>query len=84
MDIVSYSELRQKLKAHMDRVCDDHAPLLVTRQNGPPVVMLSLAEYEGLEETLHLLASPANAERLLHSIAEANAGRLVEHDIAQG
>jgi antitoxin YefM len=65
----------------MDRVCDDHAPLLVTRQNGPPVVMLSLAEYEGLEETLHLLASPANAERLLHSIAEANAGRLVEHDL---
>lgn len=81
MDVVSYSELRQKLKAHMDRVCDDHAPLLVTRQNGPPVVMLSLAEYEGLEETLHLLASPANAERLLHSIAEANAGRLVEHDL---
>ncbi len=81
MDVVSYSELRQKLKAHMDRVCDDRAPLLVTRQNGPPVVMLSLAEYEGLEETLHLLASPANAERLLHSIAEANAGRLVEHDL---
>jgi antitoxin YefM len=65
----------------MDRVCDDRAPLLVTRQNGPPVVMLSLSEYEGLEETLHLLASPANAERLLHSIAEANAGRLVEHDL---
>jgi antitoxin YefM len=81
MDVVSYSELRQKLKAHMDRVCEDHAPLLVTRQNGPPVVMLSLAEYEGLEETLHLLASPVNAERLLHSIAEANAGRLVEHDL---
>jgi antitoxin YefM len=83
MDVVSYSELRQKLKAHMDRVCDDHAPLLVTRQNGPPVVMLSLAEYEGLEETLHLLASPANAERLLHSIAEANAGRLAEHDLIE-
>ncbi|HEX3884513.1 MAG TPA: type II toxin-antitoxin system prevent-host-death family antitoxin [Stellaceae bacterium] len=81
MDVVSYSELRQKLKVHMDRVCDDRAPLLVTRQNGPPVVMLSLSEYEGLEETLHLLASPANAERLLHSIAEANAGRLVEHDL---
>jgi antitoxin YefM len=83
MDIVSYSELRQKLKAHMDRVCDDHAPLLVTRQNGPPVVMLSLSEYEGLAETIHLLASPANAERLLHSISEANAGRLFEHDLPE-
>ena len=43
METVSYSELRQRLKAHMDRVCADHAPLLVTRQGGEPVVMLSLA-----------------------------------------
>ena len=83
METVSYSELRQKLKAHMDRVCADRAPLLVTRQGGEPVVMLSLAEYEGLEETLHLLASPVNAERLLHSIAEAEAGRLAEHDLLE-
>ncbi len=81
METVSYSELRQKLKAHMDRVCADHAPLLVTRQSGEPVVMLSLAEYESLEETLHLLGDPANAERLLRSIAQAEAGQLVEHDI---
>jgi antitoxin YefM len=81
MDTVSYSELRQKLKAHMDRVCADHAPLLVTRQGGEPVVMLSLAEYESLEETLHLLGNPANAEYLLRSIAQAEAGQLVEHDI---
>ena len=50
MDTISYSELRQKLKARMDKVCVDHAPLLVTRQNGDPVVMMSLAEYESLEE----------------------------------
>lgn len=83
MNVVSYSELRQKLKAHMDRVCADHAPLLVTRQNGDPVVLLSLAEYEGIEETIHLLASPVNAERLLQSIAEAKAGRLTEHDLIE-
>ena len=83
MEVVSYSKLRQNLKAHIDRVCDDQAPLLVTRQNGEPVVMMSLAEYEGLEETLHLLSSPANAERLLHSIAEADAGRLTEHDLLE-
>lgn len=83
MDTVSYSELRQNLKARMDKVCDDHAPLLVTRKNGEPVVMMSLAEYEGLEETLHLLASPVNAERLLQSIAEANAGRLTEHELLE-
>jgi antitoxin YefM len=83
MDAVSYSELRRKLKAHMDRVCDDHAPLLVTRQNGEPVVLLSLAEYEELDETSYLLRSPANAERLRRGIADANAGRLIEHDLKE-
>ncbi len=83
METVSYSELRQKLKARMDKVCTDHAPLLVTRQNGEPVVMMSLAEYESLEETLHLLSNPTNAERLLRSIAQAEAGQLVEHEITE-
>jgi antitoxin YefM len=83
METVSYSELRQKLKAHMDRVCADHAPLLVTRQGGEAVVMLSLAEYESLEETLHLLSDPANAERLLRSIREAKEGKLTEHDLIE-
>ena len=83
MDAVSYSELRQKLKAHMDKVCHDHAPLLVTRQNGDPVVLLSLAEYEELDETAYLLRNPANAEHLRRSIAEAEAGRLTEHDLKE-
>jgi antitoxin YefM len=78
---VSCTELRQNLKKHMDSVCQSRAPLVVTRQNGEAVVMLSLAEYESLEETLHLLRDPANAERLLHSIGEAEAGRLAERDI---
>lgn len=83
MDTVSYSELRANLKARMDKVCDDRAPLLVTRQSGEAVVMMSLSEYEGLEETLHLLSNPANAERLLRSIAQADAGQLAEHDIEE-
>jgi antitoxin YefM len=83
MDTVSYSELRQNLKAQMDKVCDDHAPVLVTRQNGEPVVMMSLSEYESLEETLHLLSNPANAEHLFRSIAEAEAGELTEHDLTE-
>ncbi len=46
MDHVSYTELRQNLKKHLDKVCDDRAPLVVTRRNGDAVVVLSLAEYE--------------------------------------
>ena len=83
MDHVLYTELRQNLKKHLDKVCDDRAPLLVTRRNGESVVMLALSEYESLEETLHLLSDPANAERLLRSIAQAEAGQLVEHEIIE-
>jgi antitoxin YefM len=83
MGYVSYTELRQNLKKHLDSVCDSRAPLVVTRQNGDAVVMISLTEYESLEETLHLLRDPANAERLLQSVAEAEAGQLAEHDVGE-
>ncbi|UPK32264.1 type II toxin-antitoxin system prevent-host-death family antitoxin [Bradyrhizobium sp. 186] len=80
---VSYTELRSNLAAYMDQVCDDRAPLVVTRQNARSVVMLSEEEYEGLVETVHLLKSPANAARLLRSIKEADEGRLVEHELIE-
>lgn len=80
---VSYTELRGNLAAYMDQVCDDRAPLFVTRQNARSVVMLSEEEYEGLLETVHLLKSPANAARLLRSIKEADEGKLVEHELIE-
>jgi antitoxin YefM len=83
MGYVSYTELRQNLNKHLDSVCENRAPLVVTRQSGEPVVMSSLAEYESLEETLHLLRDPANAERLLQSVKEAEDGKLVEHDLSE-
>lgn len=76
MPHVSSTELRSNLARYMDEVCDSRAPLHVTRQNAPSVVLVSEAEYEGLIETLHLMRSPANAARLLRSIAEADAGQL--------
>jgi antitoxin YefM len=80
MGPVSYTDLRQNLVKYMDEVCDSRAPLVVTRQNARPVVMLSLEEYESIAETLHLLRSPANAERLLRSIASADAGEASDRD----
>jgi antitoxin YefM len=77
---VSYTELRNKLAFYMDAVCDDRAPLFVTRQNARSVVLMSEEDYEGLMETVHLLKSPANASRLLRSIQEANEGKLTEHE----
>jgi len=83
MGHVSYTELRQHLAKYLDRVCDDRTPLIVTRQNERSVVMMSLAEFESIEETLHLLRSPANAEQLLRSMADADAGKLSEHNIEE-
>jgi antitoxin YefM len=80
---VSYTELRSKLASYMDEVCDDRAPLLITRQNARSVVMLSEDDYEGLIETVHLLRSPANASRLLRSINEADQGKLKEREIIE-
>jgi len=64
----------------MDEVCDNRAPLFVTRQNARSVVLMSEDDYEGLMETVHLLKSPANATRLLRSIKEADQGKLTERE----
>lgn len=74
MEIVTYSDTRARLKEVMDSVVDDHAPVIVTRQNGEPVVMVSLADWRAIDETLHLLSRPANARRLKQAIRELDDG----------
>lgn len=68
VDSISYAVARENLASTMDRVCRDHAPVIITRNRGQSVVMLSLEDYEALEETAYLLSSRANALRLLESI----------------
>jgi antitoxin YefM len=80
---VTLTELRSNMAKHFDRLEEDRDELIVTRQNHEPVVIMPLAQLEGLRETLHLLSSPANAERLHRSIAELNAGRGVERDLIE-
>ena len=74
MKAISYTHAREKLAKTMEQVCDDHTPLIITRRNERSVVMLSLEDYEALEETAYLLRSPKNARRLLESIAELQSG----------
>jgi antitoxin YefM len=81
MNPVAYTELRQNLARWMDRAVADRAPILVTRQGSPSVVMMSLEEFEGWVETVHLLRSPRNAERLLRAAAEADRGETAGHDL---
>ncbi len=83
MDTITYSEARSKLAKTMEKVCDDHAPVIVTRKKSRSVVMISLDDYEALEETAYLLRSPKNARRLLESIAELEAGGGAEKDLVE-
>jgi len=83
MDAVSYTTARANLAATMTRVCEDHEPLIITRNNAQSVVMLSLDDYKSLEETAYLLRSPNNARRLLESIAQLEAGLGVERNLIE-
>ena len=82
MPQASFTEFRQNLANYLDEVEANRAPLLVTRQGHANVVVMSEAEFEGWRETVHLLRSPANAARLLASIADAEAGGATARDLA--
>ena len=82
MDTVTYTAARSNLAKTMEKVCDDHAPVIITRKAAQPVVMMSLEDFEALEETAYLLKSPKNARRLLESIAELEAGKGKERELA--
>lgn len=81
MESLSFSDTRANLKAVMDRVVADRAPIAITRQKAEGVVMISMSEWSAIEETLYLLQSPKNAERLLGSIARLTAGKGEEHEL---
>jgi antitoxin YefM len=83
MKTLSSTELRANLSAVMDQVNDDHAPVIVTRARGKPVVMVSLEDWTSMDETTYLLSSPANRKALLESIADLNAGKGVVRDLIE-
>ena len=83
MDAMTYTTLRANLASTMDRVCEDHEALIITRNGEQAVVMLSLEDYKALEETAYLLRTPTNAKRLLAAAAQLNAGKGVERTLAE-
>ncbi|WP_428944652.1 YoeB-YefM toxin-antitoxin system antitoxin YefM [Pantoea sp. FN060301] len=83
MRAVSYSEARQNLSATMRQTVEERAPVLITRQNGESCVLMSLEEYNSLEETAYLMRSPKNARRLMDSVESLKGGNGVERDIIE-
>ena len=83
MKALSYTALRRNLAKTMEKVCDDHEPIVITRKSEGAVVMLSLEDYESLEETTYLLRSPKNLQRLVDSIAQLEQGKGLEKDLQE-
>lgn len=81
MDTLSYSNFRSHLASTLDKVNDDHVPIMITRQNGNPAVIISLEDFKSYEEKAYLMASPKNAMRLNQAIAEIEAGNSVRHEL---
>ena len=76
MDAISYSSARKNLVKTMTKVCEDHSPMIITRKNAPAVVMMSLEDFNAIEETGYLLRLPVNAMRLRKSIEQAKQGKV--------
>ena len=83
MDAITYTHARTYLARTMEKVCDDHDPVIITRKNQRSVVMISLEDYQALEETAYLLRSPQNARRLLESIAQLESGGGTERELVE-
>ncbi|MDR2488925.1 MAG: type II toxin-antitoxin system prevent-host-death family antitoxin [Desulfovibrio sp.] len=75
MEAISYTAARRNLAATMDRIIEGHDTVIITRQKAGAVVMMSLEDFNGMQETMYLLGNPANAERLRTSIAGIEAGK---------
>ena len=81
MNAISYTAARENLASTMDKVCEDHAPIIITRNRDQAVVMMSLQDYEALEETAYLLKNHKNAKRIMSAIAQLDAGKGVSRTV---
>ena len=83
MDAISYTAARANLSKTMEQVCNDHAPIIITRKRESPVVMLSLEDYHAMEETAYLPRSPVNAQNLLESTASLESDKGIERELIE-
>lgn len=83
MDAITYSAARANLAYTMNRVCEEHEPIIITRNGQQAVVLLSLEDYNAMKETAYLLRSPKNAKRLVDAVAELEAGKGFERTLAE-
>ena len=81
MNAITYSQARENFAKTITSVCEDHSPVIITKKGTEAVVMISLEDYEAMEETTYLLRSPKNAKRLLESIDQLEQGKGKEREV---
>jgi antitoxin YefM len=83
MIAANYTEFRTSLKKFLDQVEENNETLIIKRGTGKGTVMISLDEYNSIMETVHLLSSKSNADRLHESIRQMKEGKVVHHKLIE-
>ena len=83
METISYSSFRKNLAGMLDKVNEDHTPIMVTRQNGEPTIVMSVQDFKSYEETAYLMASPKNAQRLNKAISEIEQSKTTDLELME-
>lgn len=83
MDAITYTTARQNLAKTMEKVCEDHSPVIITRKKNNSVVIMSLEDYAALEETAFLLRSPKNTRRLIESLVQLGEGKGTQRELIE-
>jgi antitoxin YefM len=83
MNVTSISKFRKEAKTYFDQVIDDKDVLLITRNDGQTVVLMTLDQYNSQVETDYLNSSPSNRKHLELSMASLRAGKVEKHDLVE-
>jgi antitoxin YefM len=83
MDAITYTQARKNFTSVMNKVCEDRTPIIITRQSEKPVVMMSLEDYNAIEETMYLLHSPKNAQRLYRALEQLKDGKYQQRELIE-
>lgn len=83
MNALTYTAARQRLAELMKTVNSDHTQIHVTQKDGDDIIIMSKADYDAMQETMYLMSSPRNAQRLHESIAEFEAGHGLEKSLVE-
>lgn len=84
MKVINFSDARNKLKSVLDQVVNDADYTIIARRDAEDAVVMSLEQFNGLMETVHLLKSPANTAHLSKSIKQYRSGKTKQHGLVDG